>query len=689
MNGLTPQHTVRAQVAARRDALARSRRDVPTIAALASIVVGIVVLIGWCVGVDELKSIVPGATTMKANAAIGFILLGSGMLLQARGHRSAIVPLGALVVAAVLVGGQYVLGRDLGIDQWLFGELPGAAGTVQPGRPSPMTIICFLLLGPAVLLTGRRGAERIATTLLVAALVIGFFNILDAAFDSAHPTLFTGYTQMAFITAVTIIAAGLGSMALLPGGGPLAVFAGDGASARFGRRLIVASILVPPVLMWLWLLGKEAGFYAAEYGASLVVLGMVAFLGAVIHQAAHSTRRSEEARGRIMEERDLFFDVSIDMLATADSNGYFLRLNPAWTKTLGWSVDELTARPFIEFVHPDDLAPTLAAYALQVDAGDSVFNFQNRYRHRDGSYRWLEWTSAPSADGARLFAMARDITTRKAEEEGLAAMLAPARQAQFRREEAHQRIGAAIATRAFDPVYQPIVELASRRIVGFEALTRFHDGLRPDETFAVAVDCGLGIELEVVTMQAALHGARQLPADAWLSLNVSPAMVADGSTLSRALAPRGRALVLEITEHEAVTEYAPLRTAIVALGPDVRLAVDDAGAGVANFNHLVELRPDLLKIDVGLVRGVDLDVGRQSVVAGLVHFAASAGCQVIAEGIETESELQMVESLGVTLGQGFLLARPAPADTWSAAAIARSRAAVRPIPIARRRAAAS
>jgi EAL domain-containing protein (putative c-di-GMP-specific phosphodiesterase class I) len=103
---------------------------------------------------------------------------------------------------------------------------------------------------------------------------------------------------------------------------------------------------------------------------------------------------------------------------------------------------------------------------------------------------------------------------------------------------------------------------------------------------------------------------------------------------------------------------------VLRLGPDVRLAVDDAGAGVANFHHLVELRPEFVKIDVSLVRGVDTDLSRQAVVAGILHFAAAAHCQVIAEGIETEAELAMVTELGVTLGQGYLLGRPAPAESW-------------------------
>ncbi len=127
---------------------------------------------------------------------------------------------------------------------------------------------------------------------------------------------------------------------------------------------------------------------------------------------------------------------------------------------------------------------------------------------------------------------------------------------------------------------------------------------------------------------------------------------------------------------------------MLRLGPDVRLAVDDAGAGAANFHHLVELRPDFVKIDVSLVRGVDTDLSRQAVVAGILHFAAAAHCEVIAEGIETEAELATVRELGVTLGQGYLLGRPAPAETWShAQAPSRRRPAAGPSLRVERRAA--
>jgi EAL domain-containing protein (putative c-di-GMP-specific phosphodiesterase class I) len=116
-----------------------------------------------------------------------------------------------------------------------------------------------------------------------------------------------------------------------------------------------------------------------------------------------------------------------------------------------------------------------------------------------------------------------------------------------------------------------------------------------------------------------------------------------------------------------IDDYRAVRSAIDRLGPDVRTAVDDVGAGIANFSHLVELRPGIVKIDAGLIRDLDTDLARQAVLVGLVHFAAKAGCEVIAEGIETEAERVTAAALGVTHGQGFLFARPAPVATFRTA----------------------
>lgn len=642
-------------------------RDLPTIAGGAAAAVGITVLLGWLLGLDILKSIVPGLLTMKVNTALAFVLLGVGLFLSARtstarDRRTAVLPVAAAMVLAALVGSQYLVGRDLGIDQWLFYEAPGQVGTVQPNRMSPMTVICFLLVGSGMILATFRSATKTVPVLVVGALSFAALNVFDFVFGATAPAAFAGYTQMALTTALTMILVGIGTMGLLPHGGLLQALTGPSTSAQLARRLMFASLVVPVLLAWLRLQGQELGLYGTRYGISLMALATFVLLAFAILRSSRTSQRIETARQAVTEERDRFFDVSIDLLATASAAGYFVRLNPAWTAVLGYELDELKSRPFVEFVHPDDQAATTAEVAREIHEGKSVLNFQNRYRHRDGSYRWLEWTSSPSADGALLYATARDITERKLEDERLRA---PAMALARRRAEALDRIESTIETRAFGPVYQPIVDLSTGAAVGYEALTRFIDGCRPDLMFATALECGLGIKLETATLAAALDGARRLPPRTWLSLNVSPPLLADVETLGATLGLRARPLVLEITEHETIEAYGPLRAAVLRLGPDVRLAVDDAGAGVANFHHLVELRPDFVKIDVSLVRGVDADLSRQAIVAGILHFAAATHCQVIAEGIETEAELATVTALGVTLGQGYLLGRPAPAETWS------------------------
>jgi len=221
------------------------------------------------------------------------------------------------------------------------------------------------------------------------------------------------------------------------------------------------------------------------------------------------------------------------------------------------------------------------------------------------------------------------------------------------------RIEAIIADRAFVPVFQPIVELETRTTVGYEALTRFADGTPPDRVFAEARACWLAIELEKATLAAVLEAAAELPASAWLNVNVSAEIVLADEPLGSILEPVGRQTVLELTEHVEVTDYAALRAAIARLGPDVRLAVDDAGAGFASFRHILELAPDYVKLDRGIIHGVGGDPGRQALVAGMVHFAGKTGATLIAEGVETEAEARELRALGVSLGQGYHLGRPA------------------------------
>ncbi len=129
-------------------------------------------------------------------------------------------------------------------------------------------------------------------------------------------------------------------------------------------------------------------------------------------------RRDIEQRVQAERERDRFFNRSLDMLCVAGFDGMFKAVNPAWTTTLGWRADELMARPYQDFVHPDDQERTQKMGKL-LATGQTVIGFENRYRCRDGSYRWIAWNSFPLPDEQLIFAVARDSTARKAAEVAL------------------------------------------------------------------------------------------------------------------------------------------------------------------------------------------------------------------------------------------------------------------------------
>ena len=260
------------------------------------------------------------------------------------------------------------------------------------------------------------------------------------------------------------------------------------------------------------------------------------------------------------------------------------------------------------------------------------------------------------------------------------ALLGPGIISRQQRGEIRRDLETVLANEAFVPVFQPVVDLATGATVGHEALTRFHDGTRPDRRFADADAVGLGLELEQACLTAAMAAAPRLPGNGWLSLNVSPALLLERARLRRCLDGQVRFAVLEVTEHVAIENYSAIRDAVSSIGADVRIAVDDAGAGFASFRHILELRPDYVKLDIGLVRDIDTDDVRQALVAGIVYFAKKSGCRLIAEGIETEGERDQLRSLGVDLGQGFLLGRPAAAGDQPDPAAAQIEARIRRAP---------
>ncbi len=261
------------------------------------------------------------------------------------------------------------------------------------------------------------------------------------------------------------------------------------------------------------------------------------------------------------------------------------------------------------------------------------------------------------AGGPAPEATASELLPGLVEFAGLAgALLAPSVAVRRRHRRIRSAIRQIVQRTEFHPVFQPIVDLETRATIGYEATTRFDDETAPDVKFSEAASVGLGPELELATLEAVLRDATGLPSGHSLNINASPALVLAGDRMERLLEGVQRTVVCEITEHVAIEDYPALRSALQRL-PGVQVAVDDAGAGFASFRHVLELRPSFVKLDRSLVAGIDGDLVRQALIAGMRHFAFAAGCRLVAEGIETDAELATLRELKVPLGQGYLLGR--------------------------------
>ena len=228
--------------------------------------------------------------------------------------------------------------------------------------------------------------------------------------------------------------------------------------------------------------------------------------------------------------------------------------------------------------------------------------------------------------------------------------------------QARQRVESMLDGHGVSTFQQPIVSLRDGKPVGVECLSRFPDVTKrgPDAWFEDAELVGLGQELEMTALRVALDSLDYLPNGIYATINASPRTVASGA-VRELLEQAGRPnLVVEITEHSQVDCFDALGREIAALKAHAKIALDDVGTGYSGLRHIVDLQPDILKMDMVLTRGIEADPARKAMTAALVQLAHDIGCQVVAEGIETEIEAETMQSLGVDLGQGYLFSRPLP-----------------------------
>jgi len=324
---------------------------------------------------------------------------------------------------------------------------------------------------------------------------------------------------------------------------------------------------------------------------------------------------------------------STDVLARLGADHFGLVL-PGTDSELALSVTD-RAREAVAAAMPDGPLRCSAGYACYpVDGGDAA-------------------TLRQAADGARGWAKrSGGDQTRRYDPEHV--VLAAS-------EEQHAEVLAMLRLdRPIEPVYQPIVSLATGDLAGYEALARFPGN--PERTpiawFAQAQRCGLGPKLEAAAISAVLDHP-QRPADTFLGVNLSPSALSSAEV--QAVLPEDlTGLVIEITEQERVVDETLLQEALAEVrARGGKVAVDDAGAGYAGLRQVMNIQPDIIKLDRSLVANCHQDAAKGALIESFVRFARRTGATVCAEGVENPDELRALADLDVTYGQGFVLARPA------------------------------
>ena len=248
-------------------------------------------------------------------------------------------------------------------------------------------------------------------------------------------------------------------------------------------------------------------------------------------------------------------------------------------------------------------------------------------------------------------------------------------QAEQDRAEVRRAVHAVVAGRGRQAVLQPVVDLHTGRAVAAEGLTRFTapspigapDVARsPAHWFDDASRLGLRAALELGAAHSVLDLLEDdVPPGIALTVNLGPDALL-GPSLPALLEDRPlHRIVIELTENAPVSDYDELAAVLRPYREaGLRIAVDDAGAGYSSLRHVLDIAPDLLKVDMTLTRGVDTDLARQILLTALADFAEATECQLVAEGVETEQELRAVAACGVPLAQGYYLGRPSATPAW-------------------------
>jgi PAS domain S-box-containing protein len=414
----------------------------PQTAALAVGLLGGIALVGWLFHVDVLKSILPGAVTMKPNTALGFVLAAvalSHVPPSESGSRARLLARGcavAVVVLAILTLCEHLFGWDLRIDELLFADDPLAIGTSQPGRMAPQTAVSFLLTGAALLLLHREAprGQWAAQLLTLAALFLAVQGLISYLFGARVFSVFANSTQMAIHTATAFVVLCAGILLVRRDRALMAILTAPDAGGWMARRLLVPALAIPLVFGWLRSAGERAGYFDASFGLTLVVLSSMATLAALIGWNASALSRLDAERRRAedtLQERAAWLTTTLssigDAVIATDETGRIVFINPVAGALTGWTSAEAVGHPLDDvfvIVNEESRQPVVTPVA-RVLAEGAVVGLANHtvLMTRHGADLPIDDSGAPIRDErgriAGVVLVFRDITARREAEQAL------------------------------------------------------------------------------------------------------------------------------------------------------------------------------------------------------------------------------------------------------------------------------
>jgi two-component system, sensor histidine kinase len=358
--------------------------------ALATIVIGIAVLIGWALDIGVLKSISPGWASMKANAALGFVLAGLSLaaasnLKQAPQWRGIQLALALLVMLlGLLTAGEYLFATDFGIDQLLFLTLAEPGSAAPLGRMALAAAVGFTCTGMALLMLDKRRGRTLSQAAALAGTLIGVLAIIGYTYDVAALYGVGVYSSVALHTAVGLVAINLGVILCRPQRGLMAVIISKTAGGVMARRLLPVALIAPFLIGWLRIQGEQRGLYDTRFGLGLVALSYMLLFTFFIWRTAEFLRQSEQrqfsaerARRRQQAQLSGIIDSAMDGILMIDSAQRIVLFNPAAEQMFGRKAAEVLGRP-LAMLLPQHVRMQHAAHIQSFGGSEVTRHHSNR-----------------------------------------------------------------------------------------------------------------------------------------------------------------------------------------------------------------------------------------------------------------------------------------------------------------------